>query len=144
MHFVKNDGGRADAGFKGSTGDCGIRAAAIVLDKPYKEVYDALQEIQTAFNAKKRNLKPSHRYVRNGVWKEVMHTYVTSFGAEWVPLASIGGEVVRVHDVAERWPNHRIVMRLARHFSAMVGGVNLDTWAQIPVKRVYGIWIIPT
>ena len=40
--FTFNDGGRADAGFKGQTGDCVTRAIAIVAQKPYMEVYEAL------------------------------------------------------------------------------------------------------
>lgn len=141
MHFRYYDGGRSEAGFKGTTGDCGIRAAAIALRRDYKQVYDELQALQTAFNATKRTVKPAHKYVRNGVWREVMHTLLTAAGYRWVPLAEIGGEVVRVKDVAERWPNGRVVMRLARHFSTMVDGVNVDTWEQIPEKRVYGVWI---
>ena len=43
--FIYNDGGRAAAGFKGNTRDCVTRAIAIVTGKPYKEVYDALNEL---------------------------------------------------------------------------------------------------
>ena len=39
-HWNFNDGGRAEAGYRGSTRDCGVRALAICLQKPYKEVYD--------------------------------------------------------------------------------------------------------
>lgn len=142
MHFRYDDGGRAEAGFKGTTGDCGIRAITIATRGDYKTVYEVLQHMQTAFNKKaRRKLKPSHAYVRNGVWKEVADQYLTGLGWRWVPLATIGGDVVRVKDIAERWPYGRVVMRLARHFSAMVDGVNVDTWEQIPEKRVYGVWV---
>jgi hypothetical protein len=140
--FLRNDGGRAVAGYKGTTGDCGVRAIAIGTGKSYGEVYYALQAIQDVFHRKhehKRKLKARQRYVRNGVWKEVADEYLTSLGWRWIALASIGGEVVRVQDVARLYPNS--IMRLARHFSAMVDGVNHDTWEQMPVKRVYGVWV---
>lgn len=141
VDYRYDDGGRADAGFKGSTGDCGVRAAAIVTGVPYKLVYTQLQTLQTAYNAKKRHTKQSHASVRNGVWKEVMDMFMRSHGWHWVPLAAIGGAVVRVEDCAARWPTGRVVMRLARHFSALVDGVNRDTWQQIGPKRVYGVWV---
>lgn len=43
--YKYDDGGRATAGYKGKTGDCGVRAVAIATGKPYKEVYDALFDI---------------------------------------------------------------------------------------------------
>jgi hypothetical protein len=45
MDFTYDDGGRAAAGFKGSTGDCVTRAIAIATGKPYREVYDALNQV---------------------------------------------------------------------------------------------------
>lgn len=42
MKFKYNDGGRASAGYKGTTGDCVCRAICILTKKPYKEVYTDL------------------------------------------------------------------------------------------------------
>jgi hypothetical protein len=36
MKWIHNDGGRADAGFRGETGDCVTRAIAIATGKPYR------------------------------------------------------------------------------------------------------------
>lgn len=44
MEFVYNDGGRSEAGFKGTTGDCVCRAIAIATQRPYKEIYDLINE----------------------------------------------------------------------------------------------------
>lgn len=144
MAFVKNDGGRAAAGFKGSAGDCGVRAAALVTGADYRDTYEALFERQRVFKASSRRKAVRNRSAspRDGVWKEVMHQHMTEAGARWIALAEVGGEVVRVRDVAARWPVGRIVMRLARHYSAMIDGVNFDTWEQHPEKRVYGVWIM--
>lgn len=40
--WIWHDGGRAGAGFVGSTGDCVVRAIAIATGKEYREVYDAI------------------------------------------------------------------------------------------------------
>jgi hypothetical protein len=45
IEHVFNDGGRSAAGYKGSTGDCVVRAIAIATCKPYTEVYDALKAL---------------------------------------------------------------------------------------------------
>lgn len=45
MEFVFNDGGRADAGYKGTTGDCVCRAISIITGKSYKEVYDNINRL---------------------------------------------------------------------------------------------------
>lgn len=42
ISYEKDDGGRKDAGFKGTTGDCLTRAIAIITKKSYKEVYDSV------------------------------------------------------------------------------------------------------
>ena len=45
MEFVYNDGGRKNAGIKGEARYCVCRAIAIINEKPYQEVYDALNQI---------------------------------------------------------------------------------------------------
>jgi hypothetical protein len=54
MDFVYNDGGRAAAGYKGRAGDCVVRAIAITTQKPYQEVYDAINALALAGSAVKR------------------------------------------------------------------------------------------
>ena len=52
MDFVYNDGGRAAAGYKGQAGDCVVRAIAIATQKPYQEVYDAINALALAERAR--------------------------------------------------------------------------------------------
>ncbi len=40
LDYRYNDGGRKEAGFRGSTGDCLVRAIAIATGLPYSEVYE--------------------------------------------------------------------------------------------------------
>ena len=44
MKYIYDDGGRAEAGFKGKTGDCCCRAIAIATGMPYKDAYDLINE----------------------------------------------------------------------------------------------------
>ena len=39
IEYTYDDGGRSDAGFKGDTGDCTVRAIAILTRTPYPDVY---------------------------------------------------------------------------------------------------------
>lgn len=52
MKFNYNDGGRADAGYKGKTGDCVCRAISIATERPYKEIYDLIMDILSKNNTK--------------------------------------------------------------------------------------------
>ncbi|MEF2072544.1 hypothetical protein [Consotaella aegiceratis] len=73
-----------------------------------------------------------------------MQEHMLEAGAQWIALAGIGSDVVRIRDVASRGPRGRLVMNLARHYAAMIDGVVLGTWPQHPEKRVYGIWLMAT
>ena len=44
IKYAYDDGGRRDAGYKGDTGDCAVRAIAIVTGKPYKVVYKTMAD----------------------------------------------------------------------------------------------------
>lgn len=44
LPFQKNDGGRREAGYTGTTGDCVTRAVAIGTEQEYGRVYDILSE----------------------------------------------------------------------------------------------------
>jgi len=59
MNFNYNDGGRNDAGYKGTTGDCVTRSISIVTGKPYKEVYDALNQLSESEQTGKKKKKPN-------------------------------------------------------------------------------------
>jgi hypothetical protein len=63
MRYIHNDGGRAAAGFKGSTGDCVCRAIAIASGRPYAEVHKRLAEGNGSQRMIKSNIR---RYRRHG------------------------------------------------------------------------------
>ena len=66
MKFVYNDGGRANAGFKGNAGDCATRAIAIVTGIPYLEVYNMINEAAKSERTGKRKRGISN--ARTGVY----------------------------------------------------------------------------
>lgn len=117
--FVENDGGRADAGYRGDAGDCVVRAIAIAEARPYREVYD---EVHAALHASGKKRSP-----RNGVPKDVWRPYLLARGWRWTPTVGIATGA-RVHLDAAELPAGRLIVRLSGHLVAVLDGVIHDTF----------------
>lgn len=126
MHVVIDDGGRADAGFRGSTGDCVTRAIAIVAGLPYREVYEALSEGCRAQRVTKRAGRRASS--RNGVstTRKWFRDYMARLGFEWVPTMRIGS-CCQVHLADGELPGGRLIVALSKHYTAVIDGVIHDT-----------------
>jgi hypothetical protein len=124
MRFVKDDGGRAAAGFKGKTGDCVTRAIAIATGKPYREIYDAINELATGERRGRR--KRGISSARSGVYKGTKRKYLETLGWEWIPTMHIG-QGCKVHLRADELPSGRLIVALSRHSAAVIDGVLHDT-----------------
>ena len=147
IDFIYNDGGRAEAGFKGKTGDCVARAVAIASGLPYKEVYDRLAE----GNANQRVTKRTRGLKKNGV-KTASHginvtrkwfkDYMKELGFEWVPTMQIGSGC-RVHLDEDELPKGRLVCSVSRHSTAVIDGVLNDTYdcSRMGTRCGYGYYI---
>lgn len=124
--FIEDDGGRADAGFRGDAGDCVTRAIAIATGLPYRVVYDDLAN---------RNGKT----VRDGVPRRVFQGYLEELGWDWTPTMRIGSGCT-VHLRADELPTGRLIARLSRHVCAVVDGVVHDTFdpSRDGTRCVYG------
>lgn len=137
MKFVYSDGGRAEAGFKGTTGDCAARALAIVEGMPYKEAYDLIN----AYAKKERRKKKSS--ARTGVWINTYKKVLKDLDYEWVPLASIGKPAPKLTN--ESVPFGRVIARLTRHYCAVVDHEIQDNHDPrdnlYGEKAVYGYWV---
>jgi hypothetical protein len=121
MKFVFNDGGRAEAGYKGKTGDCVVRAIAIATKKPYREVYNEINALCRKYNVNGRSS------ARKGVPKEVYKAYLESNGWEWVSTMGIGtGCTVKLNSASI--PEKNIIARLSKHLVAIVDGNINDTY----------------
>jgi hypothetical protein len=129
--FVYNDGGREDAGFKGKTKDCAVRAMAIALDLPYADVYRELAQANKDAGRKKS--------VRRGVMKEVYSTVLSQYGWEWRSAPKFDGRKARYNDL----PNGRCIARMAKHMAAVIDGDLHDSWDSRR-KMVYGYWFKAT
>lgn len=134
MDFIFNDGGRAEAGFKGTAGDCVCRAIAIATQKPYKEIYNLINKFAQYENkgTKKRGISSA----RNGVYKETIKNVMCWLGWKWIPTMAIGKGCTVHLDKAEL-PNGRIVVNLSKHTTAVIDGVVNDIYD--PNDRGYTI-----
>ena len=127
MKFQYNDGGRAEAGYKGTSGDCVTRAIAIATSKPYQEVYGALNKLGKAERTGSR--KKGKSSARNGVYKGTYHKYLASLGWQWTPTMHIGSGCT-VHLIDGELPGGRLIVSVSRHLTAVVDGVINDTFDQ--------------
>ncbi len=138
MSWAYDDGGRAAAGFRGVAGDCAVRAIAIATERPYIEVYRAINAVAKAERPKRGGRRSS---AREGVFRSTVDRFMKSIGWTWVPTMQIGSGC-RVHLKADELPSGRIVARVSKHFVAVVDGVIRDT--HDPSRRgtrcVYGYW----
>lgn len=138
--WIYNDGGREAAGFQGkASGDCVCRAIAIATQKPYLEVYNALNNLKDSLRQTKR-VKGSHS--RTGVNRIIYQRYLASLGWKWVAVSGIGTGC-KMHLKSEELPKGRIITRLSRHLCAVVDGTIHDIYNpdRGGTRCVYGYFI---
>ena len=125
MLWVYDDGGRAEAGFKGTADDCVCRAISIATGQPYKEVYDLINAYgQKERLSKRRKSKSS---ARTGVYKETTRKIMKDLGWKWVPTMKVG-QGCKVHLTESELPKGRIIASVSKHVVAIVDGVIHDTY----------------
>lgn len=137
--FVYNDGGRKESGFEGDTGDCCVRALAIVTGKPYKEIYDKVNEFSKCEKTGKKKKGKSN--ARTGVYKTTTKKVMAFYGLKFVPTMFIGSGC-KVHLKKEELPSGNIICNVSKHFVAMKDGVVHDTHdpSRGGTRCVYGYW----
>lgn len=138
LAFVRDDGGREQAGFKGNAGDCVVRAVAIATAQPYQAVYDALADgCRTQRLTKLSKVKAS---ARNGVntRRKWFRDYMASLGWTWTPTMHIGSGC-KVHLLPGELPMGRLIVAVSKHYTAVIDGVIHDT--HDPSER--GVTIYP-
>jgi hypothetical protein len=140
IHWTFNDGGRAAAGFKGTTGDCAVRAIAIACEMPYVEAYALVNEhCAREVPSKSRRGKSA---ARTGIHTPVMHACMRGLGWRWVATVRPGDRSPRMHVTPEELPQGRVILRLSKHFAASLDGVIHDTedCSRGGTRLVYGYW----
>jgi hypothetical protein len=141
IRYVYDDGGRADAGFRGSTGDCVTRAGAIVTGRPYRDVYD----IVNVLGGQERTRGRRRSSARLGTFNVTTRRVMEALGGEWTPTMHVGSGCT-VHVREDELPGGNIVVRLSRHCAAVIDGVLHDTYdsSRGGTRCVYGYWKFPT
>lgn len=125
MKWVYDDGGRAEAGFKGTARDCVCRAIAIAAEMPYKEVYDLINEYGKRERTGKR--KSGKSSARTGVYPKTIRKIMADLGWTWVPTMQIG-QGCKVHLTSEELPAGRLVVSVSKHETAVIDGEIHDTF----------------
>jgi len=141
MQFIKNDGGRAAAGYK-CKDDCVTRAIAVATGLPYERVYDIINGLAQQERRGKRKKGISH--AGKGVYKQTYHKLLTSMGWKWTPTMGIGTGCT-VHLRAEELPKGRLIVSLSKHLCAVIDGVihDLSNPDRGGTRCVYGYWQKP-
>jgi hypothetical protein len=146
--WVRNDGGRAAAGFTGHAGDCVVRAIAITTERSYLNVYNSLHryaltdrvlmaKLELRYGARARD----HASPRTGVNQRVYDRYLTEIGWTWTPTMQIGHGCT-VHLRPDEIPSGRLIVRVSKHICAVIDGVIHDTHdpSRGGARCVYGYW----
>lgn len=142
MTFVVDDGGRADAGYRGFTGDCATRALAIAASRPYAEVYDLINTLAKAERPRGSKRRSS---ARQGVHRPTFDKAALALGGFWTPTMGIGTGTT-VHLRGDELPGGRLVAVCSRHYVAVIDGVIHDTYdgSRGGTRAVYGYFTFPT
>ena len=124
--FWHNDGGRALTR-TGTTGDCAVRALAIVAGMDYEEAYKLCR--QAGFRA------------RGGMLRKDYNRVLESLGYVWVPeTVKKGHPRLKLHEVYVT-----CIARVSKHYVAVVDGIVKDNHDPRRIERggrcVYGRWI---
>jgi hypothetical protein len=136
--FIHDDGGRAAAGFHGRTRDCVARAIAIAAQRPYRDVYDALNQLAKTTRLKHRSSS------RTGIHKAISAKFLKAIGWHWTPTMKIGSGCT-VHLRPDQLPPGRLIVSVSKHLTAVIDGVIHDTYdcSKAGTRCVYGYWNPP-
>ena len=137
---VYTDGGRAAAGFKGETGDCGVRAIAIATEMDYRLAYEIVN-VHAKDERQTSRMRRGRSSARTGIHAKTMRVIMAALGWDWVATMGIGTGC-RVHLRADELPAGRIIARVSKHYVAVVDGVvhdNHDSTRE-GTRCVYGYW----
>lgn len=131
MRVVIDDGGRKAAGFKGEAEDCVCRAIAIAAKRPYREIYDLINNAALSEKTRRGFLGTMYATgrkssARTGVWKDTERAMMRDLGWEWTPTMGIGTGC-KVHLRDGELPMGRLVVAVSKHLVAVIDGVIHDT-----------------
>ena len=142
-----DDGGRANAGYKGMAGDCVVRSIAIAANLSYKKVYEDLYQANEIFRTTSktklaRSLKQKNDSPRTGTHRVVLKKYLLQLGWKWTPTMFVG-QGCKVHLKKDELPNGTLIVSCSKHITVLKDGVLHDTYdcSRNGTRCVYGYWI---
>ena len=124
MKWVYDDGGRSKY-YKGTAGDCFVRATAIATGLDYKYLYDLVNEY-----AKKEHVGCRKRGVSNaraGVYSRTAKKILEDLGWKWTATTKVG-QGVSMHLVEDEVPSGTVICNISKHFVCVIDGVIHDTY----------------
>ena len=138
-YWIYDDGGRAAAGYKGLTGDCGLRAMAIACEIPYKDAYALLKTFASLERKTKKRTGKSSMW--RGIYVSTYKKMMNHLGWEWTPLCKISTKT-KTHLRADELPEGKIICRVSNHYVAVIDGVIHDIYdcSRNGTRLVYGYW----
>lgn len=137
MRWVYSDGGRP-TGWPNK--DCVCRAIAIATEEFYEVVYIELCALSLTEHITRR--KPKRSDPSRGVYHVTGDRYMRQQPDWlWVPTMTIGSGC-RVHLRASELPPGRLIVRVSKHWCAVIDGVIYDTHdpSRAGTRCVYGYW----
>lgn len=147
MKYNYNDGGRLNAGYKGTASDCVCRAIAIATNKPYNEVYEVLAKGNATQRRSKydKGTKAGKETASHGIntgykW---FKDYMAELGFKWIPTMTIGSGC-KVHLRDGELPMGNLVVSVSKHFVAVIDGViqDIHDCSRDGNRCVYGYYIL--
>lgn len=139
MDYIFNDGGRKEAGFKGTTNDCVVRAIAIATKESYLNVYNSINNLAISERITKKKKKKSN--ARKGVYRQTYQKYLEMLGWKWTPTMLIG-QGCKTHLKEDELPKGILIVSLSRHLSAVIDSTIHDIFnpSRNGTRCVYGYW----
>lgn len=144
--YIYDDGGRAESGRRGQTGDCVIRAIAIAAKRPYSEVYYDMKRYnheyaKTHHDSVAKNIRNYGASPRRGMFKKVYQSYLQDLGFTWHPTMGIG-KGAQIHLRQDELPAGRLLVQVSKHMVAVIDGVIHDVFdpTREGTRCVYGYW----
>jgi len=141
-----DDGGRANAGYKGIAGDCVVRSIAIAANLSYKKVYEDLYQaneiFRTTSNTKlAKSLKQKNDSPRTGTHRAVLKKYLLQLGWKWTPTMFVG-QGCKVHLKKDELPDGTLIISCSKHITVVKNGILHDTYdcSRNGTRCVYGYW----
>ena len=141
-----DDGGRANAGYKGMAGDCVVRSIAIAANLSYKKVYEDLYQANEIFRTTSktklaRSLNQKNDSPRTGTHRVVLKKYLLQLGWKWTPTMFVG-QGCKVHLKKDELPNGTLIVSCSKHITVLKDGVLHDTYdcSRNGTRCVYGYW----